>query len=253
MGYEKNTSGSPINVSSDPKPASRAQQSPKSAGQSISKTASSPYSNNSVSTDNLTQGNQSKTASNAKNLNSVVPAAKPMASVSTKPSTAGVLAAEIPNMPRTPSSNGVSPAVPLSNSLTSSPTSTFPNPKYSSVNAAFSSSEANHVKREKGIPQPQCSIFPDTPGQSTSPVPSIRPNLQSSQFVTQQIPHVSSGAVMKSLPSVHKLIEKKEFQEVNKSFHLLIYISNHSRVVMLCLELFEFYLFYKKKIIFYAK
>ncbi|KAK6267990.1 hypothetical protein QUC31_012150 [Theobroma cacao] len=221
MGHERKNLGSPVKMKSDPEPALQMQQSPKYTSQYIPKPTSSPNSNNLVRIDCHTEGNQSKAASNVKSLDSVVPAAKAMGNVSAKPSTGGVLNAVIHHLPRTPSSIGVSPAAPLSNVLTSSPTSSSPSPKAALVSAASplttsdggSSSEANHVKQGQGIPQPQCSIFPDTAIQSTSYVPSGSPNLQSSQFVSQQIPQACSEVVFESLPSVQTLSGKKEFTE----------------------------------------
>ncbi|XWS19027.1 hypothetical protein CRYUN_Cryun32bG0095700 [Craigia yunnanensis] len=221
MASERKNLESPVNISSDPEPASQAQQSPKSTRQPIPKPTSSPNSNNSVSIDSHTKENQSKAASNAKYPDSLVPAAKPMENLPMKLSTGGVLGAKILNMARTPRSRGVSSASPLSNVLTSSPTSNSPNPKAALVSAALSlttsdgvsSTEANHVKEKQGIPQPQCSIFPDADSQSTSHVPSSIRNLQSSQFVSQHIPQTSSAVLLESLPSVHTLSGKKEFPE----------------------------------------
>ncbi|XVF25029.1 hypothetical protein REPUB_Repub13aG0178800 [Reevesia pubescens] len=221
MGYESKNLESPVNISSDPEPASRAQQSPKSTRQPIPKPTSSPNSKNSVSIDCPTQENKLKAASKAKNLDSLVPAAKPMGNVSIKPSIGGVLTAKILTMSRISSSRGVSPASPLSNVLTSSPTSNSPNPKAAPVSAALSlttsdgvsSSEANHVKEKRGIPQPQCSIITHIASQSTSHVPSSIQNLQSSQFVSQHIPQASSAVLLESLPSEHTLSGKMEFPE----------------------------------------
>ncbi|XVE88950.1 hypothetical protein DITRI_Ditri19aG0110700 [Diplodiscus trichospermus] len=211
MGFERKILKSPVNISSDPKPASQAQQSPKSTRQPIPKPTCSPDSNNSVSIDRHTQENQSKAATNTKILDSLVPASKPMGNLSMKH---GIL-----NKARTPSCRGVSPASLLSNVLTSTPVSNSTNAQ--AGNAALplttgdgvSSSEANHVKEKQGIPQPQCFIFPDTSSQSTSHVPSNIQNLQSFQIVSQHIPRASSAVLLESLPSVHTLSGEMEFPE----------------------------------------
>ncbi|XP_039027119.1 probable ADP-ribosylation factor GTPase-activating protein AGD14 [Hibiscus syriacus] len=210
MGNETHTLENPANISSEPGPSSK--QSPKSSSHFFSKPASSPCSNNPASIDCPTPRSRAKVASNAKNLDSVAPAVKPMDIVSKEPSTGGVLTAEILNIPRTPSSGGVSPATQLSNVSTSSTTSTFPSPKVSLISAfsslatsnVGSSTNTNRMKQEKDTPHPQCYIFSDTAIQSTSPVPSSSPNVQPSQFVPQNIPQAISGVVMESLSSVHK-------------------------------------------------
>lgn len=190
-------------------------ESPKPSIQSISKPTSSSSSNNPLTIGCPTPRNQSKAASNAKNLDSVVPAAKPTDVQSKEPSTC--------KLPRTPSSSGVSPATQLSNASTSSPTSTFLSPRASIVSAISSltisncgtSSGTNQTKQNKDIPHPQCSVFPDTALQSTSSMPSSSLTAQSSQFVPQYIPQASSGAATESLPSAHQLGGKKELQAVN--------------------------------------
>ncbi|KAB2012502.1 hypothetical protein ES319_D09G094900v1 [Gossypium barbadense] len=210
MGNEKHTLGSADSISSDPEPASK--QSPKPSSQSISKPASSSSSKNPSTICCPTPRNQSKAASNAKNLDSVVPAAKPMDVQSKEPTTG--------KLPRTPSSSGVSPATNLSNTSTSSPTSTFLSPRASTVSALSSltiskggtSSGTNQTKQDKDIPHPQCSVFPDTALQSTSSMPSSSLTVQSSQFVPQHIPQASSGVATESLPSAHQLGGKKELQ-----------------------------------------
>ncbi|MBA0615278.1 hypothetical protein Godav_015433 [Gossypium davidsonii] len=210
MGNEKHTLGSADSISSDPEPASK--QSPKPSSQSISKPASSSSSKNPSTIGFPTPRNQSKAASNAKNLDSVVPAAKPMDVQSKEPTTG--------KLPRTPSSSGVSPATNLSNTSTSSPTSTFLSPRASIVSALSSltiskggtSSGTNQTKQDKDIPHPQCSVFPDTALQSTSSMPSSCLTVQSSQFVPQHIPQASSGVATESLPSAHQLGGKKELQ-----------------------------------------
>ncbi|OMO54160.1 Arf GTPase activating protein [Corchorus capsularis] len=194
----------------------QAQQSPKSTGQSSPKPTDSP--NSMVKIDCPPEGNQSKAPSNAKKLDSVVPAAKAMGNVWTKPSTSGVLKVEIPNTHSMPSSSGVSPAAPLSNVLISSPASSSPNPKASPVSAISaltahannSSSEVNQVKREEINLQPQCSRFPNTAIQSTSYMPSGSPKLQ-----PQQIHQASSEVVLHSLPPAQTFSYKKEFPEVH--------------------------------------
>ncbi|XVF74632.1 hypothetical protein PTKIN_Ptkin13bG0126600 [Pterospermum kingtungense] len=206
---------SPVNVSSDYEPASQAQQSPKSIRQPIRKPTSSPNSTNSVRVDCFTQENRLNAYSNAKNMDSFVPDAKPVGNLSIKSHTSGMLLAKLLNMPRTPSDRGVSPASPLTNVLTSSPTSNSPRPKAALVTAALSSttSYANHLKEKQGTPQPQCSIFPDTCSQSTSHEPSSIRNLPSSQFVSQHIPqgHGSGPAVISySGPSEQKTSGRKE-------------------------------------------
>ncbi|TYJ17999.1 hypothetical protein E1A91_A09G092100v1, partial [Gossypium mustelinum] len=209
MGNEKHTLGSAYSISSDPEPASK--QSTKPSSQYISKPASSSSSNNPSTIGCRTPRNQSKAASHAKNLDSVVPAAKPMDVQSKEPTTG--------KLPRTPSSNGVSPATHLSNASTSSPTSTFLSPRASTVSSLSStigeggtSSGTNQTKQYKDIPHPQCSVFPDTALQSTSSMPSSSLTVQSSQFVPQHIPQASSGVATESLPSAHQLGGKKELQ-----------------------------------------
>ncbi|KAG8483396.1 hypothetical protein CXB51_023122 [Gossypium anomalum] len=210
MGNEKHTLGSAYSISSDPEPASK--QSTKPSSQSISKPASSSSSDNPSTIGCPTPRNQSKAASNAKNLDSVVPAAKPMDFQSKEPTTG--------KLPRTPSSSGVSPATHLSNASPSSPTSTFLSPRASTVSALSSltisevgtSSGTNQTKQDKDILHPQCSVFPDTALQSTSSMPSSSLTVQSSQFVPQHIPQASSGVATKSLPSVHQLGGKKELK-----------------------------------------
>ncbi|OMO66801.1 putative ADP-ribosylation factor GTPase-activating protein AGD14-like protein [Corchorus olitorius] len=216
MGHARKNLENRGNISSYCEPALQAQQSPKSTGQSSPKPTDSP--NSMVKIDCPPEGNQSKAASNAKKLDSVVPAAKAMGNVSTKPSTSGVLKVEIPNTHSMPSSGGVSPVAPLSNMLTSSPASRSPNPKAPLVSATSalaayddnSSSEVNQVKREEGNLQPQCSRFPNTAIQSTSYMLSGSPNLQ-----PQQIHQASSEVVLHSLPPAQTFSYKKEFPEVH--------------------------------------